>query len=654
MAKPRVGILPYKMVEKASKDLPWDAAFALVYLWTCPHRRIGGLFRLPLGYMASDLDISASEAKDKMTLLEGKGYIAYESGVVYLRGYMQAQNKFQGKVSLDTAKGMASDIAEIEPPKRLLSLWESEARSIPALLESLINQGYVPLSESESGSESESEGVRAERIPSMCPAPAEYVEGAHQVRSEHVPTACRVRSEYIPSTYSVGTQHIPGYVPSGIGSGTGSGSESESESKNINIKDLRISNEIREDFSSSSGHDHDSERDILSEATEYDSTGSVGFTGLETVSSPKRKIAVDGNDRNRKSSDNAERDANAKDKDLEDCEKDHEPVCASGAGSGCGGASDCDIRAGCGGCEADSARSDADRKTNHAPDLAAETGFCDSACGLGDSGGSSFCASAHAHACDGRRQEDASVPASEDVSGAASGNAPADVLDDDVGGHERRSPNPCPHKEIVAIYHEVLPELRSVRSWNATREKHLRARWREDKRRQSLSWWREYFTRVKASSFLTGKKTDWSADFDWLIRPTNMAKVLEGKYDDSPPHERAQTHERARGTNVETLFRELVSSWPADRVGDVQAAKKTFCSVIDVGIEEGNRRLKNLEAWALIVLEREPKYVPRLDKWLAGLDVSIPPPESRQCEYEWVPVARACAVEDGEFEAVAS
>jgi hypothetical protein len=365
---------------------------------------------------------------------------------------------------------------------------------------------------------------------------------------------------------------------------------------------------------------------------------------------------------------------------------DREPVCVTGPRNletgispkgktdSDGGASNCDIRAGCGGCEADSARSDADRKTNHAPDLAdarscdvklqssqtAELGLerkaspDDSAYDFDGCGGSNFCASAHAHACDGRRtsraQEDASVPASEDVSGAASGNAPEDipVLDDDIGAGKRTvarscaTPDACPHKEIVALYHEVLPELRSVRAWNATREKHLRARWREDKRRQSLSWWREYFTRVKASSFLVGKKTDWSADFDWLIRPTNMAKVLEGKYDDSPV-----THERARGTNVETLFRELVSSWPADRVGDVQAAKKTFCSVIDVGIEEGNRRLKNIESWALVVLEREPKYVPRLDKWLAGLDVSIPPPESRPAQYEWVPV------EDESFEAVA-
>jgi hypothetical protein len=304
------------------------------------------------------------------------------------------------------------------------------------------------------------------------------------------------------------------------------------ENREEDIKESCISDEIREDVPSSSGSD--SEKDILLEATEHDSTG---FIDLETVSSPKRKTDSDDNDRNRNGSDGDAKATGDKDKNLGDCEKDNERIC-------------------------------------------------------------------------------------------------------------------CPHKNIVALYHEILPELRQVRTWNATREKRLRARWREDKRRQSLSWWRSYFERVKSSSFLTGKKTDWSADFDWLIRPTNMAKVLEGKYDDSPPHESAPPHKSASKTNVETLFRELVSSWPADRIGDVQAAKKTFCSffsdVGEVGMDEGNRRLRNLEAWALIVLEREPQYVPRLDRWLSGLDVSIPPPESKPAQYEWVPV------EDGELEAVAS
>ena len=42
----------------------------------------------------------------------------------------------------------------------------------------------------------------------------------------------------------------------------------------------------------------------------------------------------------------------------------------------------------------------------------------------------------------------------------------------------------------------------------------------------------EYFRRVEASAFLTGKSSSgFKADFNWLIRPENIAKVLSGKYD---------------------------------------------------------------------------------------------------------------------------
>jgi len=42
----------------------------------------------------------------------------------------------------------------------------------------------------------------------------------------------------------------------------------------------------------------------------------------------------------------------------------------------------------------------------------------------------------------------------------------------------------------------------------------------------------EYFQRVEGSAFLTGKSSSsFKADFNWLIRPENVAKVLSGKYD---------------------------------------------------------------------------------------------------------------------------
>jgi len=88
----------------------------------------------------------------------------------------------------------------------------------------------------------------------------------------------------------------------------------------------------------------------------------------------------------------------------------------------------------------------------------------------------------------------------------------------------------CPHQKIIDLYHETLPELRTVRIWNDNRKRLLASRWKESKKRQSLEWWKGFFEYVKDSPFLMGRKTDFEADLEWLIRPQNFAKVVEGKY----------------------------------------------------------------------------------------------------------------------------
>jgi hypothetical protein len=102
-------------------------------------------------------------------------------------------------------------------------------------------------------------------------------------------------------------------------------------------------------------------------------------------------------------------------------------------------------------------------------------------------------------------------------------------------GDEPQPPN-CPHQAIVDLYHEVLPELRSVREWNDERQGFLRERWRDDPKRQNLDWWRGFFEYVSKSDWLMGRKNGsngrpFDCDLEWLVRPTNFAKVLEGKYE---------------------------------------------------------------------------------------------------------------------------
>lgn len=106
---------------------------------------------------------------------------------------------------------------------------------------------------------------------------------------------------------------------------------------------------------------------------------------------------------------------------------------------------------------------------------------------------------------------------------------------DDLGAASEPAAN-CPHAEIVASYHELLPSLARVRDWTAQRQALLRKRWSEKSERQSLDWWREFFAYVGQSDFLMGRKNSpgrdpFECDLEWLVSPKNFIKVLEGKYE---------------------------------------------------------------------------------------------------------------------------
>jgi uncharacterized protein YdaU (DUF1376 family) len=103
----------------------------------------------------------------------------------------------------------------------------------------------------------------------------------------------------------------------------------------------------------------------------------------------------------------------------------------------------------------------------------------------------------------------------------------------------------CFHKEVIDLYHIHLPTLRKVEIWNETRKGYLRQRWREVALELSatkpitaqdvLNWWAEFFTHIGTSKFLTGRVNDKSgrsfvADLEWILKPSNFAKIVEGKY----------------------------------------------------------------------------------------------------------------------------
>lgn len=81
---------------------------------------------------------------------------------------------------------------------------------------------------------------------------------------------------------------------------------------------------------------------------------------------------------------------------------------------------------------------------------------------------------------------------------------------------------------IKDIYNEICVSFPRLTVLSDRRKKAIRARLNT----YSVEQIKEVFTKAESSDFLKGKNNrNWQANFDWLINDTNMAKVLDGNYD---------------------------------------------------------------------------------------------------------------------------
>lgn len=86
-----------------------------------------------------------------------------------------------------------------------------------------------------------------------------------------------------------------------------------------------------------------------------------------------------------------------------------------------------------------------------------------------------------------------------------------------------------PYEEITDLYNQICTELPSCINLSESRKKAIRARLASG---YTVDDFKTLFQKTKDSSFLTGgNNRNWIANFDWLIKDNNMAKVLEGNYD---------------------------------------------------------------------------------------------------------------------------
>ena len=97
---------------------------------------------------------------------------------------------------------------------------------------------------------------------------------------------------------------------------------------------------------------------------------------------------------------------------------------------------------------------------------------------------------------------------------------------------------PCPFKKIMELYHQICVSYPRIEDIEGERKKAVAARWRKY---GDIAVFERVFRIAQASSFMKGENgRDWHADFDWMMRPSNIVKILEHKYDDKPTAQTGQ------------------------------------------------------------------------------------------------------------------
>ena len=100
-------------------------------------------------------------------------------------------------------------------------------------------------------------------------------------------------------------------------------------------------------------------------------------------------------------------------------------------------------------------------------------------------------------------------------------------------------------KQVVDLFHSICTSYPSVKTLSEARKKDIKARLKA----YSIDDFRTLFEKAEASAFLKGSNDwNWTANFDWLIKDANMAKVIDGNYDNKGRTEQVPSYMKNKGS----------------------------------------------------------------------------------------------------------
>ena len=88
-----------------------------------------------------------------------------------------------------------------------------------------------------------------------------------------------------------------------------------------------------------------------------------------------------------------------------------------------------------------------------------------------------------------------------------------------------------PYQQVADMYNDTCVSFPRLTVLSDARKKAIRARLKV----HSLDDFKIMFQKAEASNFLKGgNDRNWVATFDWMLKDTNMAKIIDGNYDNRP------------------------------------------------------------------------------------------------------------------------
>lgn len=82
------------------------------------------------------------------------------------------------------------------------------------------------------------------------------------------------------------------------------------------------------------------------------------------------------------------------------------------------------------------------------------------------------------------------------------------------------------YQSIIDLFNTICKSLPKVKQLSDNRKRQIK---NADKNLNGN--FQSFFERVEQSDFLTGKNNNWHCSFDWILKPSNLIKILEGNYD---------------------------------------------------------------------------------------------------------------------------